>query len=68
MKWREVLKTLMQGSCFKPLGSAVKQAILMLMDWLVTDYGLSQREAYIHASANPDFRVHVYQMIDWLRL
>lgn len=60
--------SIIQICCFKPLSSAIKQAILMLMDWLVTDYGMSRREAYIHSSVNPDFRVHIYQMVDLLRI
>ena len=49
--------------CFRPLEAAVETAIVNLMEWLVTDYGMSQREAYMHMCINPDFRVHVYQMV-----
>ncbi|MCC6445401.1 MAG: acetamidase/formamidase family protein [Armatimonadetes bacterium] len=49
--------------CFRPLENAVESAIVNLMEWMVEDYGLSQREAYLHACVNPDFRIHVYQMV-----
>jgi hypothetical protein len=34
-----------------------------MIDWLVEDYGKSQRSAYIHLSINPKVRVNVYQML-----
>jgi len=46
----------------KPLEIAVETATVSLMDWLVTDYGFSQTDAYCLVSACPDFRIHVYQM------
>ena len=48
---------------FRPLEDAVKSAIENLMEWMVTEYGVSERDAYMHASINPDFRVNVYQMV-----
>ena len=48
---------------FRPLEDAVEYAIDDLMRWMVTDYGVSQRDAYMHMSINPDFRVNVYQMV-----
>jgi len=48
--------------CSRPLEHAVESAILDLMSWMVEEYGLSQRDACLHAGINPDFRVHVYQM------
>jgi len=48
---------------YRPLEQAVERAILDLMSWMVQDYGLSGREAYMHTCINPDFRVHVYQMV-----
>jgi acetamidase/formamidase len=48
---------------FRPLEDAVESAIVNLMDWMVTEYGVSEREAYMHACINPEFRVNVYQMV-----
>ena len=48
---------------FRPLEDAVKSAIENLMEWMITEYGVSERDAYMHASINPDFRVNVYQMV-----
>ena len=39
----------------------VHQAVEDLIDWLVTDYGVSPGTAYMHVSANPEFRINVYQ-------
>lgn len=38
-------------------------AMLDLMEWIVTECGVDQREAYVQLSVNPDVRVHVYQMV-----
>ena len=48
---------------FRPLEDAVESAIVNLMEWLVTEYGVSQRDAYMHMCVNPEFRVNVYQMV-----
>jgi acetamidase/formamidase len=47
----------------RPLEHAVTKAIFLLMEWLVEEYGFSQRDAYMQVSVNPGVRVHVYQMI-----
>lgn len=47
----------------RPLEHAVTKAVFLLMEWLVEEYGLSQRDAYMQLSVNPGVRVHVYQMI-----
>jgi len=47
----------------RPLEHAVTKAVFLLMEWLVEEYGFSQRDAYMQVSVNPGFRVHVYQMI-----
>jgi len=49
-------------ACARPLEEAVWRASIQLMEWLVRDYGCSQREAYLLLGVNPDFRVNVYQM------
>lgn len=46
----------------RPLEAAVETATVNLMDWLVTDFGFSQVDAYCLVSTCPDFRINVYQM------
>jgi acetamidase/formamidase len=46
----------------RPLEVAVETATAHLMDWLITEYGLSPTDAYCLVSTCPDFRIHVYQM------
>ena len=53
---------------FRPLENAVESAIVNLMEWMVSEYGVSEREAYMHTCINPEFRVHVYQMVRLGRL
>ena len=48
---------------FRPLEDAVESAIVNLMEWMVDEYGVSERDAYMHTCINPDFRVNVYQMV-----
>jgi len=47
----------------KPLEDAVRTAITYLMEWMITEYGISPKEAYLRITADPDFRVNVYQMV-----
>jgi len=47
----------------RPLEHAVTKAIFNLMEWLVEEYRMSQRDAYMQISVNPGVRVHIYQMI-----
>ena len=53
---------------FRPLEDAVESAIVNLMEWMVTEYGVSERDAYMHMCINPEFRVNVYQMVRLGRL
>jgi amidase len=46
----------------KPLELAVETATVRLMDWLISDYGVSAVDAYCMVSTCPDFRINVYQM------
>jgi len=46
----------------RPLEVAVETATVMLMDWLITDYGFTPTDAYCLVSTCPDFRINVYQM------
>jgi amidase len=47
----------------RPLEHAVTKAVFNLMEWLVEEYKMSQRDAYMQMSVNPGVRVHIYQMI-----
>lgn len=47
----------------KPLEDAVNRAMTHLLEWLVKEYGLDPRDAYIQISINPGFRVNIYQMV-----
>jgi len=49
----------------KPLELAVKNAIINLMDWIISEYGIKPMDAYMIISTNPEFRVNIYQMVDW---
>lgn len=49
-------------ACARPLEEAVWQASIRLMEWLIDEYGCSQREAYLLLGVDPNFRVNVYQM------
>ena len=40
---------------------ALRGAFFGMMDWLVKDYEMDSREAYIHFSVNPEVIVHTYQ-------
>ena len=45
----------------KTLDEMVHKVVEDLVDWLVTDYGVTPSMAYTHVSANPDFRINIYQ-------
>ena len=47
----------------RPLEDAVTTAMLNLMEWMISEYGVDQKEAYMHLTINPEVRVHVYQMV-----
>ena len=49
-------------ACARPREEAVWRASIQLMEWLVAEYGCSQREAYLLLGVNPGFRINVYQM------
>ncbi len=40
---------------------ALNSAFLNMMRWLIDDYGMNRREAYMHMTANSLVRCHVYQ-------
>jgi len=47
----------------RPLEHAVTKAAFLLMEWLVEEHGMNQRDAYLQIAVNPGVKVHVYQMI-----
>jgi len=58
----ETEKSLISLACARPLEEAVWRASFQLMEWLMADYGCSQRMAYLLLGINPGFRINVYQM------
>lgn len=46
----------------KPLEAAVHEATINLMEWM-RDSGISARNAYLRFSADPGFRIRIYQMV-----
>jgi acetamidase/formamidase len=46
-----------------PLDQAVYNAADNLMAWMEQDYGIKPQDSYMRFSADPDFRVRVYQMV-----
>jgi acetamidase/formamidase len=49
--------------CERPLEFAVEKAIQNLMRWMVEEYGIDERVAYLYTGVNPEFRINVYQML-----
>ena len=45
----------------KSLDLMVHEAVADLIDWMATDYGVDPSTSYMYVSANPDFRINVYQ-------
>ena len=62
--WMRIEKpqTIVSVFASRPLEVAVETATINLIDWLVTDYGLTPTDAYCLVSTCPDFRINVYQM------
>lgn len=48
----------------KPLEKTVKISIINLISWIVDEYGISLRDAYMLTSVNPDFKINIYQLVD----
>jgi amidase len=46
-----------------PLDQAVYNAADNLMHWMSEEYGIKPKDSYMRFSADPDFRVRVYQMV-----
>ena len=47
----------------RPLEDAVRNATILLMAWMVDEYGFTPRDAYFLLSVASDFRINVYQMV-----
>jgi amidase len=60
--------SIVQLYCFRPLEDAVRSATIHLMEWLRSDYGLSEEEAFLQVEVNPDFRINIYQCVRFDRL
>jgi len=59
----EKANSIVQLNSYRPLEDAVMQSFLWMMEWLVTEYKMDKKEAYMHMSVNPDVRINVYQMV-----
>ena len=62
--WMRIEKpgSLVAINAARPLEVAVETATTHLMDWLITEHGLTPTDAYCLVSTCPDFRINVYQM------
>jgi acetamidase/formamidase len=60
--------SIVQLYSYRPLEDAVESAIVNLMEWMVTEYGVSEKDAYMHMCVNPEFRINVYQMVQLGRI
>ena len=50
-------------ACGRPLEDVVHQAIVNLMAWMVDEYDVPPRDAYMLTAVCPGMRVNVYQMV-----
>jgi acetamidase/formamidase len=60
----EKADSLVQVDAARRAGSpeaALNSCFVHMIAWLVEDYGMSKREAYLHMTANSGVRAHVYQ-------
>jgi acetamidase/formamidase len=59
---------IVQLNSSRPLDDAIDGAFRWMLDWLVADYGLDARDAYVLLGVHPDVRVEVYQFVKLGRL
>jgi acetamidase/formamidase len=52
----------------RPLEVAVETATINLMDWMISNHGLTPKDAYCLVSTCPGFRINVYQMCKLAKL
>ncbi|MGM0365547.1 MAG: acetamidase/formamidase family protein [Actinomycetota bacterium] len=56
-------ESIIQVFADKPLEDAVHRAIINLMSWMVEEYGVKPKDAYIMISCSSEFKVKIYQMV-----
>ena len=68
--WMRIVKpeSIISVYAYRPLEEAVESATINLMDWLITEYDLTPKDAYCLVSTCPDFRINVYQMVKMAKL
>ena len=62
----ETPQSLIQVDSARNAGSmerALNGAFIGMMRWLMDEYEMDTKEAYLHFSVNPDVRIHTYQFI-----
>ncbi len=62
----ETPESLIQVDSARNTGSmerALNGAFVGMMRWLTEEYGMDEKEAYLHFTANPDVRIHTYQFV-----
>ena len=47
----------------KPLEDAVYRAVTNLMSWMVEEYGVKAKDAYLMITCSPEFKIKIYQMV-----
>jgi len=55
----ETADRLLQIYASRPLEEAVRSATKLLMEWLVGDFGVSEKQAYWLVAVNPEFRITI---------
>jgi acetamidase/formamidase len=68
--WMRIVKpaSIISVYAYRPLEEAVESATINLMDWLISEYELTPKDAYCLVSTCPDFRINVYQMVKMAKL
>jgi acetamidase/formamidase len=56
---------LIQVYCYRPLEDAIRSATRLLMEWLVEDFSLTEKQAYWLVAVNPDFRIVIGNMVNF---
>ena len=59
---------LIQLNSTRPLEDGIAEAFRWMLDWLVDDHGLDERDAYVLLGIHPEVRINVYQMVRLGRL
>jgi hypothetical protein len=56
---------IIQLNCYRPIDEGIRQANLWMLDWLVSDYEMSARDATLQLAVNPDVRNNIYSLSMW---